>query len=125
MTKPRGLQTKGSALWADVTADYQLRSDELRILEAACHTVDEIARLEQVLAEDEMVVPGSRGQRRVHPAVERVAEHRRLLIALVKQLGLPDIDATTGQVQPSARSVAARRAAEVRWSRHNAAKAGS
>lgn len=121
--QPSGLGSRGGRLWRDVTTEYSLRADELRLLEAACRTLDELARMERALAAEDVVVAGSRGQRRAHPLTERVVEHRRLLAALVKQLDLPD--AAEGSGERSALSLKRSKAAHARWDRVRAQRAAA
>ena len=47
---PAGLGAAGRRLWRDVTAEFDPRGDELRILEEACREVDLIVRAEAELA---------------------------------------------------------------------------
>jgi hypothetical protein len=119
--KPTGLGSRGSRLWRDITSDYSLRADELRLLEAAAKTLDELARLERALASEDVTVAGSKGQTRAHPLVASIDSHRRLLASLVKQLDLPDAETGTGR---SALSEKRSKAATTRWDRVRARRAG-
>lgn len=113
---PSGLGAAGEQLWSDVAADYELRPDELRVLEAACRTADMIARLDAAMVDEPLMVSGSMGQLREHPLISESRQQRQSLAALLKQLKLPDEGASSSE----SRSSAARAAANARWSRRGA-----
>lgn len=108
---PKGLQVKGKRLWRDITSGYELRADELRILEDACREVDLIERLEAELSTAPLVVNGSMGQPVAQPLVQEIRQHRGVLARLLTSLKLPDDEAAGG----SDRASAARAAAIARW----------
>jgi hypothetical protein len=113
---PRGLGAEGRALWRDVCADFDLRPDELRVLQHACATADLLAALQKEIGAD-LLVAGSMGQMRANPLLDQVHKHRLLLARLLGQLALPDDPADVGRgALAQARSVSARRAALARWS---------
>jgi hypothetical protein len=109
---PVGLEEGGTALWDDITAVYDLRPDELRVLEAACFEVDLIDRLQREVGTADLVVHGSQGQPVANPLVTELRQHRSALRALLKQLDLPDESTGT-----TSRSAQARDAANARWKR--------
>jgi len=111
---PPGLKDAGVALWDDVTAVYDLRADELRVLEAACFELDLIARLQAAMDTDDLITFGAQGQPVANPLVQELRQHRSTLRALLKQLSLPDQD---DRGQQSGRSEQARNAANARWKR--------
>ncbi len=78
MRKPQGLQDHGTALWDEVSEAYELRLDEQRVLEHACRTMDDLERLQQALANNEVVVAGSAGQQRSSPLIGEIRGHRQL-----------------------------------------------
>lgn len=122
-TKPRtptGLEAAGKKLWTEVAGPFELRPDELRVLEAACRSADELARIEAALKGAPVVSLGSMGQEVAHPLLNQALAHRRVLAALIKQLALPEED---GNRVPDALSEKRRHAANVRWASHNAIKA--
>ena len=45
--RPRGLGAEGVKLWKSIASEYDLRADELRVLEDACRLADVIAQLRQ------------------------------------------------------------------------------
>ena len=115
---PKGLSKAGAALWADVTAVYELRPDEVRVLEDACRERDLIARLEEQLAQAELLVKGSMGQVVINPLVSELRQHRATFAALIRQLKLPDEG--EGSEQGGALSAKNRAAAQARWARRGA-----
>jgi hypothetical protein len=110
---PDGLGDAGASLWADVSSRYDLRPDELRVLEAACREQDLIVRLDAALVGADLIVRGSQGQPVANPLVQELRQHRSTLRGLLGQLKLPDED---GRVAAST-SAQARKAANARWKR--------
>lgn len=114
MSKPKpptSLSDAGKALWSSVVAKYDLRVDELAVLEAACKTADMIATLDKEW--DALGKPfltrGSMGQDVIHPLIGERRAQQAAQAALFRQLKLPD-DAT-----PGAATNPARAAANSRW----------
>lgn len=110
VTAPQKLGRAGKRFWAEITEKYQLRTDELRILEDACREMDLIDRLEAELENEDTIVHGSQGQPVINPMIPEQRQHRATLASLLRQLKLPDANST-----PEARSTAARAAANARW----------
>lgn len=108
--QPQGLELAGRRLWKSVVSAYQLRPDEVYVLESACKTADWIARLESAMQGEPLVVKGSMGQDREHPLLSEARQQRSLLARLLAQMKLPE----QGTVQETA-STKARRAAASRW----------
>jgi hypothetical protein len=71
---PSGLGKGGRRLWRAIAnpGTYELRPDEVRVLEDACREVDLIDRLEDALAGEPLTVAGSQGQIVVHPLIVEV-----------------------------------------------------
>lgn len=109
---PAGLGAKAKKVWSEITSVYDLRADELRILEDACREIDLIERLESELKGAELVVSGSMGQPVVSPLVQELRQHRGVLARLLTCLKLPDDEPGAGE-----RSSSARTAAMARWGR--------
>lgn len=119
---PAGLSKKANARWNDVVRRWDLRPDELRVLEDACREMDIIDSLQKVLAKDGPLTTGSMGQVVAHPALGEIRQHRSVLAGLLRSLKLPD-DAAGAGVEAEARSSAARKAAQSRWAVHHGAAA--
>ena len=116
MTKPAApskLGAKAKRLWTEITGSYELRVDELRILEDACREIDIVERLEDEFRTEDTMVKGSMGQLVASPLLQELRQHRAVLARLLGMLKLPDED---GRAQESV-SNAARKAANARWSR--------
>lgn len=111
---PTRLGTKARTLWTSITTTYDLRADELRILEDACREVDLIERLEKEMGKQPLTVKGSMGQTVAHPLVQEIRQHRGTVKSLLGALDLPEDD---GDSKPASRSTSARAAAEARWRR--------
>ncbi|MCW0216625.1 MAG: hypothetical protein OJJ54_25020 [Pseudonocardia sp.] len=110
---PAGLGPRGSALWSDLTAEFELDLDVAQIAIELCRAVDVAEALASVLAEQGYTTGGSRGQTRVHPAVAELRATGLLIARLTKELDLPEdepVDKAT-----SMRTDAARKAANARW----------
>ena len=110
---PADLHASGSALWESITSKYDLRPDELVILEAACHAADRIDALEEARA-GVVLTTGSTGQVVVHPAISEIRATEAQVSKLLASLKLPDAD---GNPAESSRSTQARAAAQSRWAR--------
>lgn len=117
---PVGLGEKALKLWEDVTALYQLRPDELRLLEDACREVDLIEAMQESLPKSRFTVRGSMGQQVAHPLIAELRQHRATLASLMKQLKLVDLAGGGAGRQAETpkgtdASSSARRAAAARW----------
>lgn len=112
-TAPKGLGTKSRKLWRQITTEFALRADELRILEEACREVDTVERLQEAIdAEDfSLITRGSQGQDVANPLLGEIRQHRAILARLLAALRLPDAEEEAGQ----SRSSAARSLAQARW----------
>lgn len=108
---PKDLQPAGRKLWRAVADKYQLRPDELRVLEDACREADLIDLITAGLVGEPLYMKGSMGQKVANPLFAEVRQHRATFASLMRQLALPD---ESGEVQ-SARSAGARKAANARW----------
>ncbi len=91
---PAGLGSAGAAQWSSITSAYQLRPDELTVLEDACRTSDMIVALTEAWVEDgsPMTTRGSMGQLVIHPLIAELDKHRKSRAAFLRQLRLPDMD---------------------------------
>ena len=115
---PTTLGKSGSALWREVLAKYELRADELRILEDACAERDLIEQLSAALQGAPMIVKGSMGQEVINPIVSELRQHRSTFASLMRQLKLPDEGGASDEGgELSAKN---RAAAQARWSSRGA-----
>ena len=115
---PAGLATAGKALWRRILKRYDLDRYELEILTLACRQVDDVARLEQLIAKG-LIVTGSKGQPRLSAAVTEVRQSRLAVARLLGQIAIPvgfDDDGPEERPVSSAASERGRRAARARWS---------
>lgn len=114
VTAPKGLKAKAKRVWDQTTKDFELRADELRVLEDACREIDLIERMETALSSAELLVRGSQGQSVANPLVQELRQHRATVARLFSQLKLSDTgDAGAGE--GGQRSATARDAANARW----------
>jgi hypothetical protein len=113
---PAGPKRSGRALWRSIVGGYDLRPDELRLLEDACRTADVADALEAALVGEPLTLPGVKDQPRAHPLMVELRQQRLALAGMLKQLRLPE---TPGEARTSAgagaRSVKSRQAANTRW----------
>lgn len=109
---PEHLQRAGRKLWKAVLTTFELRPDELLLLEAGCRLADQVATLEAELADAPVMVEGSKGQDRPHPLYAEIRAHRLAVARILAQLGLADAIDADG----ATRSSAGRRMARARWS---------
>ena len=87
---PMGLKTHGKRTWEDVTNKYELRFDELDILEDICREIELINMLEKELKGAPLMLKGSQGQDVVNPMVTELRQHRATKRSLWASLKLPD-----------------------------------
>ena len=113
---PASLDDHGKALWRSIASKYELRPDELLILEAACKGADRIAEMETERA-GRWVSRGSMGQEVIHPLVAEIRMQEAQNAALLARLKLPDLpsEAASGGAAEKPRSTQARKAAQSRW----------
>jgi len=118
-TTPATLEEAGTKLWDRIIADlpehWELDERELHLLESACHVRDQIAKLDALVAEDGMVVVGSRGAQQVHPGLAEARQLRGVEMRLLRALQL------TNPADASPTTKKAQRAANARWNRVRAA----
>lgn len=112
---PEGLGKPGRALWRKVTGKYELRPDELLLLEQCARSADLIGRMEAEARDAGLTTTGSTGQAVINPVIAELRLQKRELSRLLFQLGLPD-EGAPGRGLEQARSVLARKAAIQRWS---------
>lgn len=111
---PDGLGPKSKKLWRSITGEFELRADELRILEDACREVDLVERMEESIQAGSLVVAGSMGQDVAAPLVQEIRQHRATVQKLLAALKLPVEDEGAAA---ASRSSSARALANARWGR--------
>lgn len=105
---PASLGDAGASLWKQVTGKYELRADELVVLEAACRASDRVVAMEAERDGAVMTV-GSMGQPIVHPLIAEVRAHEAQVASLLGKLKLPDETGEAGATNQQ------RGAAQSRW----------
>lgn len=113
---PQGLGERGARMWVDVSEAFELRVDELRVLEDACREIDLIDRMHCEQQDMPLTAKGSMGQVVAAPLLQELRAHRALLARLLGALRLPD-DEEAQQYEGRERSAKARTAALARWGR--------
>jgi hypothetical protein len=108
---PESADAAGRALWLAVTRVYELAPHEAELLRQAVRTVDVLARVDAILMDEDLVVPGYNGQPRAHPLLTVAADQRRLLVELVRSMALPLPGEEWGRI----RSPQQQAAAQERW----------
>lgn len=90
---PRGAGPSGRRLWRSVVGDFELDEHEVALLVEAVRTVDQLDRLDAVVAEEGVM---ERGTGRAHPALVEARQQRLTLARLLATLRLPagDVDDT-------------------------------
>ncbi|PQP24153.1 hypothetical protein [Rhodococcus opacus] len=112
---PKGIGEAGEKLWRAIEDRWELRPDELRILEDACREADLIDTLNLEATVADFIVKGSQGQPVINPLISELRQHRSTLASLLKQLKLPDETDTA-----ESRSTQARAAVNARWNKRGA-----
>ena len=114
---PNGLKPAGKKLWKRITESWDLRPDELSVLEAACHEADLAALLQQIIDRPgfDPYTTGSMGQVVIDPVISEVRQHRATMQRLLASLKLPDAPGAAGKDSDEEMSSAARKAANARW----------
>lgn len=113
---PKNMGARGLAFWNRVTGKYQLRADELVILEDACREMQLIDELQAAMRGESMIMSGSMGQPVVNPLVPELRQHRATLKALLTTLKLPDdVPESGSDVGSDVQTVQQRQAANSRW----------
>lgn len=112
---PKNLTVAGRRVWRAITDKYDLRADELRVLEDACREADLIDVLSAAAKGAKLLLHGSQGQPVINPLISELRQHRATLAGLLRQLRLPDTTDT-----PQTRSEQARAAVNTRWAKRGA-----
>lgn len=113
---PKGLGPAGREQWRRLVKKYDFEPHELAAVEQACAALDDVRRLEELLAEQGAVVEGSTGQLKLSPVVGQLRASRLAASRLVRALELPVGDESSGEALLPAQ-LRGKRAAEARWAR--------
>lgn len=119
---PKGLSPAGRKLWSAVVGKYELRVDEVAVLESACRATDRIAAMEAE-RKGRVTATGSMGQIVVHPLVAEIRATEAQVAQMLAKLKLPDDPAVPGVGAEQPRSTQARAAAQSRWAAAHGASA--
>ncbi len=119
---PKGLGTRGRALWTRSAKVYQFRPDELTILEEAARIADLIATLDAELEGAPRMIDGSKGQPIVNPLITETRMQRQTLDVLLKSLKMPNPDDNGAKRDRNGRITSSdqgRVMASARWQRND------
>jgi hypothetical protein len=118
--RPRGLGRAGGKLWDEITASvpdgWELDGRDLALLRRACDLADTEADLRASVAADGQVIPGSRGQPVLHPAVREARQTTVALSAVLRRIELKPPQPGTRHLSKRARDQLAD-ARRARWPR--------
>ncbi len=117
---PEGLQARGLRFWQSAMDAFDLEADERELLVEIARELDTAEELAAVLVRDGLIVEGSVGQPRVHPAAGELRASRLAIGRLLAQLGLPDANDDSMDSPVQARG---RLAARARWTARDAKQA--
>jgi hypothetical protein len=99
---PTGLNGPGRDLWrsvvADVDRDCELDARELHLLKSAAQAVDRAAELEKLIGAEGLMIAGSKGQARLHPAIAEARLQTQLAAVLVGKIELQAPEPKTGRL---------------------------
>lgn len=111
--RPSGLGSRAVRFWDQIVATYDLRPDEVLVLENACREIDLITRMEAEQRDAGLISEGYNGQPVPAPMLGELRQHRSVLARLLGQLKFPDAPDQPAETA----SEQARRAAFARWNR--------
>src|SRR5437773_208753 len=118
MTEEPEFEAAGEALWRSYTSVLDLDPGEMANLRMASHALDELAKIEFILAKTQPLVKGSRDQPRINPLLAAASDHRRVVYKLLGAIRLPaNRTAVIESSVSNILSLRAQTAARARWSR--------
>jgi hypothetical protein len=97
---PKGLQTRGQALWRSTFGEFELAEHEQTLLLEACRTVDLLDLLQAQIDEDGVVLAWGDGWRN-HSALAEARQQRLVLARLLAALRVPADESQDQQQQQS------------------------
>lgn len=89
--KPTGLKGAGARLWATITTEYELETNELSVLAEVCLTKTRIEQLDKIVEADGLVVDSPQGKK-MHPAAVEGRQLRLLFNQLARTLKFPGLE---------------------------------
>lgn len=105
---PPGLQKAGTSVWKtilrDVQEDWELDAKDLHSLEQAARAADRAQELEELIERDGLMIAGSTGQERLHPAIAEQRMLRQLSALLVSRIALEAPEPMTGHLSSRRRT---------------------
>lgn len=113
--KPEGVGSQGGQLWRAVVEDFDLRPDELTVLESASRAADRLKGLRDELKKMEIMITGSTGQMVVNPLYAEIRAHEAHIASLFARLKLKEAAGMVAGGTGEKRSVSARAKANSRW----------
>jgi len=111
---------RGQRFYRAVADAYEASVDELEILAEACSVLDRLDELHALVDHDGLMVPGSKGQDVLHPAIGEARRQQALLASLCRRLSLEVPGREQGGDVASITSARARKAARARWDNRGA-----
>jgi len=115
---PDALKEPGKGLWQrvheDLADNLELSATEYELLRRACAAADREAALQAVIDEKGYLIPGSKDQDVLNPAVGELRLVEAQLARLLSQIDMDD----NGSKAPTMSQQRASKAANVRWMGH-------
>lgn len=86
---PAHLSDESKALWLQIVSDYALDDAAgLTLLREGLDALDGVRACQRQIADDGLMVTGSRRQKRPHPLLKAEADYRRQMLACFRALNL-------------------------------------
>ncbi|MDB5336958.1 MAG: terminase [Planctomycetaceae bacterium] len=121
-TTPDGLEDRGAALWLELQEEFEFDAHEAELLFETCRTLDTIDALSNAIAQNGVMVTGSQGQTVLNAAIAERRQQQAAYARLVTQLNL--VDEFESGVE-SARTRAAKTAAQAKWRERKSRQKGA
>ncbi len=87
-TPPAHLSPASKALWKSIVARFELQPEHLELLRLGLEAIDRTDQARQILAEDGLVITGSRGAPQRHPMIDVEMASRSAALRYFRELGL-------------------------------------
>jgi len=105
LTVPAHLSEEGASFYRDIAERYILESQDEHLLVLACQALDRAKQARELLDREGIVLTGSRGGSRPHPAVRIEAVSRTQFLQLIRELNLSTTTASAATQPPPLRRV--------------------